>query len=75
MRRLKNILLITLAILAVTRKTTAQEKTLSPQQVMEVVRQFHPVAKQASIVIDKAKADVTIARGNFDPLLNNSIAQ
>lgn len=75
MSRLKNILLITLAILAVTRKTTAQEKTLSPQQVMEVVRQFHPVAKQASIVIDKAKADITIARGNFDPLLNNSIAQ
>lgn len=53
----------------------SQEKTLSPQQVKEIVRQFHPVSKQASIGIEKAKADVTIARGNFDPLLNNSIAQ
>ncbi len=50
-------------------------KTLSPQQVMEIVRQFHPVAKQADIFIEKAKADITIAKGMFDPLLKNETAQ
>ncbi len=51
------------------------EKTLSPQQVMEIVNQFHPVAKQADIFIEKAKADVTIAKGMFDPVLKNESAQ
>ncbi len=50
-------------------------KTLSAQQVMEIVKQYHPVAKQASILIEKAKADITIARGGFDPLLYNTLAQ
>lgn len=50
-------------------------KTLSAEQVMQIVKQYHPVARQASILIEKAKADVTIARGSFDPLLYNSTAQ
>jgi outer membrane protein TolC len=50
-------------------------KTLSAQQVMEIVKRYHPVAKQADIFVEKAKADVTIAQGNFDPLLYNSNAQ
>lgn len=51
------------------------EKKLSPQQVMEIVKQFHPVAKQADIFIEKAKADITIAKGMFDPVLKNESAQ
>ncbi len=50
-------------------------KTLSPQQVMEIVKQFHPVAKQADIFIEKAKADITIAKGMFDPAIRNEFAQ
>jgi outer membrane protein TolC len=50
-------------------------KSLSAQQVMEIVKQFHPVAKQADIFIEKAKADVTIAKGMFDPTLKNESAQ
>lgn len=52
-----------------------QEKTLSPSQLVEMVRKFHPVAKQADIIIDKAKADITIARAGFDPYFYNSSAQ
>jgi outer membrane protein TolC len=51
------------------------EKTLSAQQVMEIVKQYHPIAKQADIFIEKAKADVTIAKGQFDPLLKNDAAR
>ena len=57
--------------------TSAQDslKTLSPQHVTEIVKQFHPVAKQADIFIEKAKADITIAKGMFDPVLKNESAQ
>lgn len=53
----------------------SQEKTLSPSQLVEMVRKYHPVAKQADINIDKAKADITIARAGFDPYFYNSSAQ
>lgn len=56
-------------------QNSEDKKTLSPQQVMEIVKQFHPVAKQADIVIEKAKADVTIAKGMFDPVLKNETVQ
>ncbi|MDZ4793696.1 MAG: TolC family protein [Bacteroidota bacterium] len=58
-------------------KATAQDslKTLSAQQVMEIVKRFHPVAKQADIFIEKAKADITIAKGMFDPVLKNESEQ
>ena len=50
-------------------------KALSARQVMEIVQQFHPVARQADIFIEKAKADVTIAKGMFDPYFKNESAQ
>lgn len=55
----------------------AQElpKKLSAQQVMEIVKQFHPVAKQADIFVEKAKTDVLTARGMFNPVLKNETAQ
>ena len=51
------------------------EKGLSPEQVMAIVKQFHPVAIQADIFIEKAKADVTTAKGMFDPTIKNESAQ
>ena len=50
-------------------------RTFSAQQAMEIVKQFHPVARQADIFIEKAKADITIAKGMFDPYLKNESAQ
>ncbi len=50
-------------------------RTLSAEQVMQIVKQYHPVAKQAAILIEKAKADILIAKGGFDPLVYNSNAQ
>lgn len=70
-------LLITLLTVSLLSRgqNTNEIKKLSPQQMMEIVKQFHPVAKQADIFIEKAKADVTIARGMFDPVLKNESAQ
>lgn len=55
--------------------TNAQEstKTLNAEQIIALVRQFHPVVKQANISIEKSRADITIARSAFDLLLNTNI--
>lgn len=72
----KKLLIAGLFALSISAKAqNNQEKTLSPLQLVEMVRKFHPVAKQADINIDKAKADITIARAGFDPYFYNSSAQ
>lgn len=72
----KQILIAGLFVLCISAQAqNNQEKTLSPSQLVEMVRKFHPVAKQADINIDKAKADITIARAGFDPYFYNSSAQ
>ena len=50
-------------------------RTLSVSQLLEMVRRYHPVTRGADILVEKAKADVTIAQAGFDPLLYNSTAQ
>jgi outer membrane protein TolC len=75
MNNLKNTFF--LLSLSIVMNAPAQDslKTLSAQQVMEIVKRFHPVAKQADIFIEKSKANITIARGMFDPVLSNLTAQ
>lgn len=43
--------------------------TLSPVQFMEIIRQYHPVARQTQVMVDQARAELLSARGAFDPLL------
>jgi outer membrane protein TolC len=42
---------------------------LSPDDFIAIVKAFHPIIKQADINIKKASAEITIARGGFDPSL------
>ncbi len=44
-------------------------QVLSPEDFIAIVKTFHPVIKQADINIEKAQADITLARGGFDPSL------
>lgn len=69
------IVIFLLAIFA--RDTYAQDsiKTLNAEQLLQLVKQYHPVAKQAVINIEKSKADIQIARGAFDPIISNYIAR
>jgi outer membrane protein TolC len=50
----------------------AQElpKTLNSIEIFEIVRNFHPIVRQSNINIEKSKADILGARGNFDPTLS-----
>jgi outer membrane protein TolC len=51
---------------------TAQQ-TLSVEEVMAIVKKFHPVAKQTAIGVQIAQADVTNARAGFDPLFMGNV--
>lgn len=68
--KVKTVLLITIVLFFI-KSTQAKDstQTLSLKSFLQIVKQFHPVAKQAGIQVDKAKANLTIARGNFDPVL------
>lgn len=44
-------------------------KILSYKSFLEIVKQYHPVAKQAGLQIDKANASLLIAKAGFDPIL------
>lgn len=59
-------LLFTLCILF----SNAQDKIITLQQFIQQVKQNHPIAKQANLLIEKAKAEILIAKGEFDPTIN-----
>jgi len=42
-------------------------KTLSEDQFINIVRTYHPVARQAQLMVDRARAELTASRAGFDP--------
>ena len=45
-------------------------QTLSLSSFLNIVKTWHPVAKQANIIVQKADAALLTARGSFDPVIN-----
>jgi outer membrane protein TolC len=45
----------------------AQQKSLSLDNVLDIVRRYHPVVRQASLAVDSARAAELSAMGAFDP--------
>ena len=56
---------------------TSQEAPLSlnMEELLRIVRTYHPLITQSSIRIEKAQAEVLLSKSNFDPILSNSIAK
>lgn len=50
-------------------------RTLNAEQVISLVRSYHPVVKQANIQVDKSKADILTARAAFDPIISTYATQ
>lgn len=48
----------------------SQGKTLSIDEYLSIIQQYHPVAKQAFLFNDKAKQNRRMAIGGFDPKLS-----
>lgn len=69
--------MLRLFILYVTACTVLQAqdtvRVLAEDEFLAIVRQHHPVAKQAGLLVDAARAQLLSIRGNFDPVifLNN----
>lgn len=47
--------------------STAQEKQLSLENVLDIIRKYHPVVKQSVLLVDMAEANLQASRGAFDP--------
>jgi outer membrane protein TolC len=45
----------------------SQDKTLGLEQTLDIIRKYHPVARQANLEVDMAKASLQSSRGAFDP--------
>jgi len=46
---------------------TAQENQLSLENTLDIIRKYHPVAKQSLLLVDMAEANLQASRGAFDP--------
>jgi outer membrane protein TolC len=46
---------------------SAQEKVLSLENTLDIIRKYHPVAKQSVLLVDMAEANLQASRGAFDP--------
>ena len=71
MKRLYLILLISL--FANNTKAGDSTKTLALGEFLQVVKKYHPLSQQASLTVDKANANLTNARGGFNPLLSSAV--
>lgn len=50
-------------------------QVLREDAFFDIVLKYHPVARQAGILVEKAKADVLIAKDGFDPRLATNLSQ
>lgn len=64
MKTIVNCLLVFVAICG------KAQNIFSEKEFTDVIRQYHPVAKQASISVQMAKAAFTSSRGAFDPTIS-----
>lgn len=52
-----------------------QAQTLNEKEFIAIVLKYHPIARKSFLGIESAKADVTISRGEFDPVLESGNQQ
>lgn len=45
----------------------SQDKILGLEQTLDIIRKYHPVAKQANLAVNMAEASLQSSRGAFDP--------
>ena len=69
---MKRLLIVFFSLLA---QRTSAQKLLSEEEVVAIVRNYHPIAKSAQLGIRIANAGVLSSRGSFDPVFSYSNAQ
>lgn len=66
------ILIMTFLCIAQTASANDSLHTLSIGNFLQIVKKFHPVARQADIQVYKADAELTAARSGFDPVVESA---
>ncbi|MEI6950544.1 TolC family protein [Paraflavisolibacter sp. H34] len=64
--------IFTTMLLFVLARAGAQQRVLTPQEFLQIVKTYHPVARQAALRVDMAAADMVSARAGFDPVARYS---
>ena len=73
---MKNILVLLLSMLPLIQFAQSKElNVFTYNEYLELVKNNHPVAKQAGIQLEKGEAEVQTARGGFDPKVGAEINQ
>lgn len=70
MRKRSRYILFVLLILNYCSHAQDTTLTLSKDELLSIVRAYHPVVRQASLQVERAAAEVQAARGAFDPTLD-----
>lgn len=70
-----SIIFILMCVYSISLKAQDTLNTLNAEQVIVLVKQFHPIAKQAEIGVQQSDAGVTLARGAFNPIIGGYLAQ
>ena len=68
-------LIIVLILLSASLYATAQQKLFTEDELVSVIVKYHPVARQAAIDVQIAKAEILSSRGGFDPTLVSESAR
>ena len=66
---MKIIITITFVFISIVSPGQDSLQQLTLPQFLQIVKTYHPVAKQAKILVDKAAANLTMQKGAFDPVL------
>lgn len=64
---MKNFLLFLFLGLSTVLRGNDSLQVLSENEFVQIVRSFHPMAKQAKLLVDRARADLLASRAGFDP--------
>lgn len=64
-------------LLGISQMLYAQDSlsVLNSEQLLLLVKKYHPIARQAQIGVLQADANVTLARGAFNPIIGGYLAQ
>ncbi|MFY7653288.1 MAG: TolC family protein, partial [Chitinophagaceae bacterium] len=54
---------------AIGAQNNAVPTIVSPDAFIQIVKKYHPLAKQANLLVDKANAELMAAKGAFDPVI------
>lgn len=72
---MQKFLVIILSLFSLLLHGQVEVKVFTPTDLMVLVKNNHPMAKQASLLNKQAKNIVRSARGNFDPYLHSNLDQ